>query len=151
MTKLTQRRLGADVLAGLLFLAIGLAVTIVASGYRIGTAGSMGPGYFPLALGILMTVFGLIIAGKGLASGGEMAPQFAFGTAAIVVLAMVAFGLLVERLGLVVAIPAVVLLSRLAGGDRRWIEIVALGVALTLFCLAVFVWALRAPLPVWPL
>ena len=37
-----------------------MVTAILSLEYKIGTAAEMGPGYFPLALGIVLTVIGLI-------------------------------------------------------------------------------------------
>ena len=51
-----------DLLAGLMFLAFGLAFVIIAgTNYQMGTAVRMGPAYFPILLGGLLAVLGFII------------------------------------------------------------------------------------------
>ena len=40
-----------DFVAGLMFIAIGIAAIVIASNYTLGTAARMGPGYFPRILG----------------------------------------------------------------------------------------------------
>ena len=47
-----------DLVAGLMFIAVGIAAIVIASNYTLGTAARMGPGYFPRILGILMIVLG---------------------------------------------------------------------------------------------
>ena len=47
-----------DFLAGLIFVAFGIAAIVLGSGYPLGTAARMGPGYFPRILGILLIVLG---------------------------------------------------------------------------------------------
>lgn len=47
-----------DFLAGGLFAALGLVTAVASGSYRIGSAAAMGPGYFPLALGLLLAVLG---------------------------------------------------------------------------------------------
>ncbi|HEX4366654.1 MAG TPA: tripartite tricarboxylate transporter TctB family protein, partial [Rhodopila sp.] len=60
--------------AGLLFLSIGLGAVGIASGYRVGSALHMGPGYFPVALGVLLVLVGVASVARALAvtvTGGE--------------------------------------------------------------------------------
>ena len=45
-----------DFFAGLMFMGIGTAFAWGATSYNIGTGARMGPGYFPLILGILLAV-----------------------------------------------------------------------------------------------
>ena len=43
-----------DLVAGLMFIAIGITAIVIASNYTLGTAARMGPGYFPRILSILL-------------------------------------------------------------------------------------------------
>ena len=49
-----------DFFAGLLYFAIGVAFAWGATNYNIGDGARMGPGYFPLLLGIVLAVLLLI-------------------------------------------------------------------------------------------
>ena len=53
-----------DFFAGLMFMGVGTAFAWGATTYNIGTGARMGPGYFPLILGILLAVIGLVITFK---------------------------------------------------------------------------------------
>ena len=55
-----------DFFAGLLYAAVGGAFAIGATNYNIGTGARMGPGYFPLLLGVLLGLIGLYIMFKAL-------------------------------------------------------------------------------------
>ena len=60
-----------DFFAGLMYLVVGLAFAIAAIDYNVGTAARMGPGYFPLILGVLLALIGLVISLKATVSGPE--------------------------------------------------------------------------------
>ena len=47
-----------DFFSGLMFMGVGVAFAWGSSGYTIGSSARMGPGYFPLALGVLLAVLG---------------------------------------------------------------------------------------------
>lgn len=47
-----------DFLSGLMFTAVGIAFAVGATNFDIGGAARMGPGYFPLLLGILLAILG---------------------------------------------------------------------------------------------
>jgi hypothetical protein len=64
--------------------------------------------------------------------------------------ALVLFGLLVERLGLVITTVAVVLAAGLAAHGARWREMILIAAGLAAFAAALFAYALRLPIPVWP-
>ena len=50
-----------DFFSGLMFTVVGAAFAYGATGYSVGTGGRMGPGYFPLLLGVLLAILGAII------------------------------------------------------------------------------------------
>lgn len=61
-----------DLAAGLLFVAIGAATIIGASDYPLGTIRSIGPGYFPIMLGIALALLGADVAFQGTSTPQEM-------------------------------------------------------------------------------
>jgi hypothetical protein len=141
-----------DFWAGVLFVAVGLAVVALARRHPFGTTAAMGPGYFPTVLGSLLALIGAILAGRSLRpSRAEAAlPPFRPRPLVLVLASLVAFGIFLPRLGLVIASMLLVIVSRTATPGFRWLEVVALGAGLTLFCTGIFVWGLDMPMPVWP-
>lgn len=144
-----RAKLNGDVYAGLFFMIVGSAAGVIAGGYQVGSADDMGPGFLPLVLSLLLVGFGAVIGVRGLKADTGEIPRFAWSTAIGIAFSIACFGPVLERFGLVVAIPALTIASRVAGGDRHWLEIAATSAVLTLFCIAVFVWALNGSLPVW--
>ena len=63
-----------DLASGLIFVAIGVGFAVASSGYEMGRAIRMGPGYFPLILSIAMIVLGAAIIVKGLRSTSPEEP-----------------------------------------------------------------------------
>ena len=51
-----------DIIGGFALVALGLFAALYAQRYDIGELQEMGPGYFPVALGILLAILGLFIA-----------------------------------------------------------------------------------------
>ena len=54
-----------DVWGGLMLIAIGAATVFIARDYPFGTALRMGPGYFPVILGALLILFGVLMQYAG--------------------------------------------------------------------------------------
>jgi hypothetical protein len=133
-----------------MFLTFAAVAVWAARGYAMGSAGRMGPGYFPMALGIVLGVLGLIIIGRALAAGDECVGALQLRPLLVIVVAVCLFGLLIERLGLVVALVAVVVVSAMASREYRPVEVAALAAVLAAFSVGVFVYALRLPLTLWP-
>ena len=139
-----------DFWAGLIFIAIGVAFVALASQYRIGTMHRMGPAMFPILVGALLAVLGAVIALRAFVLDGEGMPRFYARPIGVSLLAIVLFGAAPQWLGLVAAVAALVLVGAYAARDVRPLENVALAAVMILFSVAVFVWLLGLPLPLWP-
>jgi Tripartite tricarboxylate transporter TctB family len=139
-----------DFWTGLIYLAVGTAVFIIARNYSTGTASRMGPGYFPLALAGLLIVFGVVAVARSFFVPGEAIGSFAWKPLVLILVGTALFGALVGTLGLVIALLALVLTSAAASEKFRWDWRAALGlVALIAFCSLVFVKGLGVPMPLF--
>lgn len=150
-----------DLAAGVLFIAIGLFFGITAwSGLRLGTARSMGPGFFPTVLSLVLIGLGIAVAAGAVERSGPRgasAEAGASGTPAwrvswrgllLVSAAIVYFAVTVRGLGMAPALGGTTLLAALATERNSLAAAAVLAAALTAFCLAVFVFALGLPYPV---
>lgn len=138
-----------DILAGLIFLACGLAFGIAAARYPIGTALRMGPGYFPLVLSGLLGLLGLGIVARGvLAAEAEGTLGLVPWRGLVLILgALVLFGAMVKGLGLAPALFATAFASALASRHNGPVSVAVLAAALTLFCVLIFSFGLGVPVP----
>ena len=139
-----------DFWAGVMFCGFAAVALLAARGYSLGSAGRMGPGYFPLLLGVVLAGLGGILIVRSVVIDGEPLPRFRVLPLAIIAGAVCLFGLAIEPLGLVVSLAILVVLAAVAGLQFRLVETVALAVGLIVFSVGVFVYALGLPLPVWP-
>jgi hypothetical protein len=137
-----------DLGSGALFMVIGGAAIWIARAYPLGSPSRMGPGYFPTALGAIVALIGLALVVRSLRSPGEAISAIAWRPLLCITGAMVLFAALVRGAGLIVALPALVLISALASPDSSGRARAALAVGLTAFSVLVFVRALGLPLPV---
>ena len=138
-----------DILAGLIFIGLGLAFGIAAAGYPIGTALRMGPGYFPLVLAGVMVALGLAIAAKGLAATAADEPAGPVPWRAIVLIlaALVFFGATIRGLGMAPALFVTAFLAALASRRNGPLAAAVMAAALTLFCVLIFGVGLGVPVP----
>ena len=146
------KRAVTDILAGLIFVAFGLAFAITSLSYELGTPLRMGPGYFPLVLGGILVFLGLLIVGKGFVSSSSAEERFGsvpWRALTLIVLAVVFFGLTVRGLGLVPATAGAALLAALASYRTSILAAVAIAAGLTALCVLVFVLALQLRLPLF--
>lgn len=129
----------------LMFVGLAALLGYNAMQLTIGTASEMGPGYFPLALAIVLGGLGLALAAQSLRVDGPRLARFEWRGFVLVTLALVAFAATITRLGFV---PAVLLATALATAASRVIRprtALVLAVLLLAFCWAVFVVGLGLP------
>jgi hypothetical protein len=141
---LEVRRALKDVLAGSIFIVIGLAFAIGALGYNIGTPLRMGPGYVPLALGLLLAGLGAGVIIKGFLAGeGAEIGGVDWRALILITAALIFFGLTIRGLGVVGALLGALLLASFARSRTRPIEAVVIAVGLTVLSVLIFVVALQ--------
>lgn len=143
----TDLRNNKDFLAGLLLASIGAVGLYVALDYPFGSALRMGPGYFPRVLASILIVFGLIVLIRGALSSVKVKGQWGWKPLAFIVLSLVVFGFLMDRLGLIPALVSMFFLAALGGHEFRSMEVGVLTIVMTAFAVAVFVYGLGMPYP----
>lgn len=110
-----------DTLAGIGLIATGAFAAYIASGYRIGEPQAMGPGFFPLALGVILAFFGTIILVSDMMRSGVALelPSGNLRTLISVLAAVIAFALSIRPLGLLPAVAIAVLISGSASPEAK--------------------------------
>ena len=139
-----------DFWSGVLFIAIGATTVLVALDYRMGTAGQMGPGYFPRALGTLLMMLGAISLLRGLRVRGAPIGHWRMQPLIIILGSVVVFGLILPSAGLVLSTLFLVLASSTASAEARPKEAAGVAVLMAMVCTGVFAYLLRIQVPVWP-
>lgn len=148
----------ADLAAGLLVALLGSAVAVyAASSYDLGTLRRMGPGMFPMGLGVLMAALGLILV---LGAARRRQPPLEsprdrigieFRSAALATTGVIAFGLMIRPAGLILAVLAVVIIPAFADRKNRPLSIIVLSLSLAALAVATFHWLLGLPMPLLPM
>jgi len=138
-----------DFWSGVIFIIFGLAAVIIGREYSMGTAGRMGPAYFPTVLGGLLALIGLATALRSLAVPGQKIEKFAVKEVFLILLATVLFGILVRGAGLAPSIVILVMISGLASTRFKPIPFLAVAIGLAMFSVLIFVKALGLPMPVF--
>lgn len=141
-----------DFWAGVLFLAFGAFFAGEGASYTFGSAARMGPGYFPTILGMLLMLFGLIVAVGGMRAGAspETVDRFSWPTLALILGPIVLFGLLLEPLGLILSLLMLVGISSYASHEFSWRGALYNAAFLIGLCLLVFIYALGLQFQLWP-
>jgi hypothetical protein len=137
-----------DFLAGLIFIIIGLVALVTAqNNYPIGTSLRMGPGYFPMALGYIMTAFGLYVMVRGLIKGEEKVKGvWGIRPLVMVSLGLASFGLVMDLLGLIPALLVMIFISAFGGPEFKFKEVLIMAVVLTVVSWGIFIYGLSMPL-----
>lgn len=145
-----KRLVSVDVFAGSLFCLFGAATVWFALRLGFGTAGRLGPGAFPTLLGYGLILTGLAVALRGFLRAGAAIERIAWRPLVAILGGLIVFGLMVPRLGLVIATILAAVIARLGQRPVKAVETAILAVSLAVFVAAVFVWALGVSIPVWP-
>ncbi|MBU1359557.1 MAG: tripartite tricarboxylate transporter TctB family protein [Gammaproteobacteria bacterium] len=147
--------------SGIMFAAVGAAFSIGATNYNLGEAARMGPGYFPLVLGALLCVLGLLVMLTGITvntSDGQPIGKIAWKPLSLVIGANLLFGVLlggirefdIPAMGLMVAIYAMVIVACMAGPQFAMKRALILATILAIGSYLVFILGLGLQFQVWP-
>jgi hypothetical protein len=150
-----------DFVSGLLFSAFGVAFAWGATSYEVGSAARMGPGYFPLIVGILIAFMGVLITATSLSvetADGEPIGRIAWRPLVFIIGANLVFGVLLvgvhswglPAMGLIVAIYALTFVASLAGDQFKAREVFVLATVLAVGSYVAFELALKLNFPIWP-
>ena len=137
-----------DVLAGGVFIALGLAFAGGSLTYDIGTPVRMGPGYVPLVLGLVLAGLGVLVIVKGFIAGeGDPIGEVDWRAVVLITAALLFFGVTVRGLGVVGALFGASLLAALARSQTSVREALVISVGLTALSVVIFIVALQLRLP----
>lgn len=150
-----------DFYSGLLFVVVGATFAWGASQHELGTANSMGPGYYPRLIGVLAMLLGTVVIVKSFMSregNGEKIGPWAWKQLALILSANLVFGILLAGLpsiglpsmGLVLAICALVFVASIASGQFRVREYVVLSTILVVGVYFICIKILNLYVPLWP-
>lgn len=141
-----------DFATGVMYILVGGAVSWIASSYDMGTPSSMGPGFFPFWLGLLLAFLGAIVTVASLKTGGRVAriSGWDLRSGLLVFGSVIIFGATITSLGMVVAVAAVAIISSFASHEFSWRTTLANSAVITLLCLLLFGYGLKLQFPIFP-
>lgn len=141
-------KLTKNMIAGMMFCAIGAVFLYAGSDYPMGTTRAMGPGYFPRLVAVLLMVLGALTAVQSYVKDEAVPLRLGIKPWPFVAVfaSVIAFALLVERIGLIPTLAVTIVLSRLAAPRARPLELVGLVVIVSAVIVGVFVYGLAVPL-----
>jgi len=150
-----------DFFSGLMFMAIGIGFAWGATTYTVGEGARMGPGYFPLMLGIVLAAIGGFVVFESLVvetEDGEKIGKWAWRPLFFIILANVLFGAMIgglpsiglKPMGMIVGIYVLTFVAALAGDEFNAKEIIVLATVLAIGSYLAFIKLLNLQFPVWP-
>jgi len=138
-----------DFWAGVLFIALGAIALWQSSSYPVGTITQMGPGFVPRALSWALLGIGAVLALRGIATTGMRITTSRFRPQVFILLAVILFGLTIERFGLAPAVVVATIVAALASRQMKWTGTVALAVLLAGASVLLFIYLLGQPMHAW--
>jgi hypothetical protein len=150
-----------DFFSGLMFMGVGTAFAWGATTYTIGEGVRMGPGYFPLMLGVLLTALGAFIVFESLVvqtEDGEKVGAWAWRPLAFIIGANLLFGVLlgglpsvgIPAMGMIAAIYGLTIVAALASDEFDLKEVLVVATILSIGSYLAFIVLLKLQFQVWP-
>ena len=144
-------RISQDVAAGLLFFAVGLAAYWIGADYKMGTTRVPGSGVLPRILAWCLMGTGVVLWIQAAFREGEALTRWAWRPLFMVTLSIIAFALLIDRVGLVATMVVSMALTALGTPETRWrVEFLVFSLIMIVLGVALFVMLLGMPVKVWP-
>ena len=150
-----------DFFSGLMFMGVGAAFAWGATTYNVGAGARMGPGYFPLVLGVLMAILGIAVTFKSLVietEGGDKIGKWAWKPLVYIIAANLLFGIFLGGLpsiklpamGLIAGIYALTFVASMAETGWKVKNTFILATVLAAGSYVAFVLVLKLQFAVWP-
>jgi hypothetical protein len=137
-----------DYCGGALMFLLGIGAIVYGSTYRMGSLSRMGPGFFPVSLGVILALAGVAIGVRARFAGREGAAKVLppeWRGWFCIAMSIVAFVVLGKYAGMLPATFAIVFISALGDRDNTLLSASVLGLGACVICVVVFWWALSMP------
>ena len=145
-------RVSQPLASGVFFIAFGALVLVTGRGLDPGTAADMGSGYAPRFLAWGCVLIGVLLLGRAWLERRVRGATvtFALRPLLLVIAMVIAFALLLPRLGLPITVALTVAATALSGEKFRWPALIAIALGMALLTTLLFSTALGLQIQVWP-
>ncbi len=143
-------KFGQDMASGLLFIIIGLGAVWIGADYPMGTRQRPGTGVLPIILAWCLVGSGAILLVKGLLAGDVSIGDWSWRPLLFVTLAVIAFGLCIDSLGLIITMIISLTLCAMGTPETRWPEFGVFLLVMLAIGFGTFIWLLGMPIATWP-
>jgi putative tricarboxylic transport membrane protein len=111
---------------------------------------AFGPGTAPRLFGVLLLGVSIGIAALALISDGPPLEKWGVRGPVLFIASVIFFAATIRPLGLIIASFGSLVIAAAASKESRLVETVIWSAVLTVFCVLLFVYALKLPLQLWP-
>lgn len=142
-----------DIIGGALLMAIGAFAAFYAwHHYAPGTVRRMGPGMFPISLGVILFFAGGVVALPAFLRGGRKLPPVAWRELLTITIAGLVFAIALNRIGIIPATVLLVLISASAANKLTLARSAVYAVCVAVVAWLIFEVALSLPVQAfrWP-
>jgi len=149
MSRVRNRK---DFWSAVMFIFFGLSFIVWSTDYQVGTAQRMGPGYFPTVLGALLVAIGVLVGLPSMRRDATVTRIESIGWRGLVIIlgSVLLYAVLLPRLGFVVSLVMLIVLSSMATREFTWKATLVSVAVLAVSSYIVFVKGLDLQFPVWP-
>ncbi len=139
-----------DTLSGLMFMALGLY--FAADSWielKLGSALMMGPGYFPLIIGLMLALIGMVVLARSFRLPPNPMGRLSWRGFLLVTASIVFFAAAVHGLGLVFGLGISVMLASLSTEKNSFLQSLLIAVVFTAGAVGLFIYVLGIPFAVF--
>lgn len=138
------------VMTGCFLIGVALLAFYLAAPLSGNTDVGLGPGYVPRLFAFAQLALGALMIFNGFVQRGEPTERWHLRPLVLVLASVTFFALTITRMGLVVAVVGLVLISCAAHRGTTWREAAALAAGSAVVSVLLFVKLLGLTMPVWP-
>ena len=139
-----------EVASGLLVVLLGAGGLFAIGNLDMGVANDMGPGYLPRLVAWALVGTGAVMTVWATFHDHPPFPELHWRPTLAISAATAAFGLMIDRLGMIIAVVAMTVIASLASSISRPRETPILAGLLAAGAVLVFIIGLKLAIPIWP-
>lgn len=139
-----------ELISGVVLVGFGVFIALYASShYEIGTVRRMGPGFFPTMLGWILAALGIVVTLMSFrkVEHALTPPPFELRPFLAVLLAVVTFAVLINRIGLILTTIILIVIAATANTKFRFSRALLLGGCVSILAWLIFTVGLQMNLP----
>lgn len=133
-----------NLISGILLAAVGIFAAVYAQRYNMGSLARMGPGFFPVVLGVLLGFIGIALAAVSLFEALDEEPiRVEWRKASIILGSILIFALLLRPAGLILATGISTFIATLADQKLTFYKRALITFAVTVITVVIFYYLLN--------